>query len=112
MVITRIDIENFRGVRTGGVAGLSPLSIIVGPNNSGKSTVLEALAALKSDNAGATLRQLLRRGGPPSDAIRHIVLGDKASFKGYDEHVPSDGPHAEALLVSLGLIAPLEPLFA
>ena len=34
-VITGVKIEDFRGVREGGVEGLAQISILVGPNNSG-----------------------------------------------------------------------------
>ena len=43
MLVEEIKIKNFRGIREGTVSAFAPLSILVGPNNSGKSTVLEAL---------------------------------------------------------------------
>ncbi len=42
-MITSVRIESLRGIRTGVVEGLGPLSVLIGPNNSGKSTVLDAL---------------------------------------------------------------------
>jgi len=42
-MITKIEIDNFRGIREGALEGLAPLSILVGANNSGKSTALESL---------------------------------------------------------------------
>jgi len=42
-VITDLTLENIRGISKGTLAGLSPISIFVGPNNSGKSTILDAL---------------------------------------------------------------------
>ena len=41
-MIRRLELRNFKGVERGGVE-LSPLTILVGPNNSGKTTILEAL---------------------------------------------------------------------
>ena len=41
-MIRRLKLRNFKGVERGGVE-LSPLTILVGPNNSGKTTILEAL---------------------------------------------------------------------
>lgn len=38
-----LEIEGFRGIRTGKLADLGPLTLLVGPNCSGKSTALEAL---------------------------------------------------------------------
>jgi predicted ATPase len=72
-VITGVKIENFRGVREGGVEGLAPISILVGPNNSGKSTVLEAIGVVgKAIRANEIADLLLRRGGAPFDALEHV----------------------------------------
>jgi energy-coupling factor transporter ATP-binding protein EcfA2 len=76
-VITSVKIEGFRGVREGGVEGLAPISILVGPNNTGKSTVLEAIAVLGlGTDAVAVIDLLLRRGGPPLDALQRVVARD------------------------------------
>lgn len=73
-MITGVQIEDLRGVRAGGVEGLAPISILVGPNNSGKSTVLEAIAAVGlGGDANAIARLLIRRGGPPLDALARII---------------------------------------
>ncbi len=42
MVVRAVWLRGFRGVREGRL-GLAPLTILVGPNNSGKTTLLEAL---------------------------------------------------------------------
>lgn len=42
-MIESVSIKNLRGIREGTLEGLRPLSILVGPNSSGKSTVLDAL---------------------------------------------------------------------
>jgi hypothetical protein len=73
-MITSVKITALRGVRDGGVDGLSPLSILVGPNNAGKSTVLEAIAvACTAVDASAVTRIMLRRGGPVEDALQRVV---------------------------------------
>jgi AAA domain, putative AbiEii toxin, Type IV TA system/AAA ATPase domain len=73
MTIERVEIENLRGIREGRVEGLSPLSILVGPNNAGKSTVLEALWCVGAGaNAELMYRTLLRRGGPALHALEHV----------------------------------------
>jgi predicted ATPase len=73
-VITSVSIENFRGVRRGGVEGLAPISILVGPNNVGKSTVLEAIALTSQEgNPIEAAKLLLRRGGPKLDALEHVL---------------------------------------
>ncbi len=73
-MITSVKIETFRGVREGGVDGLAPISILVGPNNTGKSTVLEAIAvAGLAPDAHAVAEIVLRRGGPALDALARVV---------------------------------------
>ena len=41
-MLTHVKIENFRGIKEGEIE-LAPLTILLGPNNSGKTTILEAL---------------------------------------------------------------------
>jgi predicted ATPase len=64
-VITKLAIENLRGIRKGELDGLSQVSVLVGPNNSGKSTCLEAIEIV---GTGADLGRLdaciSRRGTP------------------------------------------------
>jgi predicted ATPase len=64
-MIDAIEIENLRGIRHGRLDGLKPLTILTGPNASGKSTVLDALLI-------AATRSLKRRWGGPSS------VGDEA----------------------------------
>jgi predicted ATPase len=42
-VITKLEIDGLRGVKRGTIDGLSPLTVLVGSNGSGKSTVLDAI---------------------------------------------------------------------
>jgi predicted ATPase len=81
-VITSVRIKAFRGVREGLLEGLSPLSILVGPNNAGKSTCLEAIAivGLGSDATGVAAL-MLRRGGPPHDALEHVIAEGEKSYQ-------------------------------
>lgn len=43
MEIASLKIENFRGVQSGNIR-FSPHTVLVGANNCGKTTVIEALA--------------------------------------------------------------------
>ncbi len=73
-MITSVRIENLRGIREGLLDGLAPISILVGPNNCGKSTCLEAIAiAGLGGKADEAVRLLMRRGGPALDALAHVV---------------------------------------
>ena len=40
-------VKNFKGYRDSGTVPLAPLTVLVGCNNSGKSTLLHAILALK-----------------------------------------------------------------
>lgn len=62
-MIERITIENFRGIERGTVEELAPLSILVGRNNTGKSTVLEALAYYVSGGDSELVARMARRRG-------------------------------------------------
>lgn len=42
-MIRAITIKNLRGIREGALEGFTPLTVLVGPNSAGKSTVLDAL---------------------------------------------------------------------
>src|SRR3954447_13071554 len=63
-VLTQLSIQRYRGIQDGLFTELGPINIVVGPNNCGKSTFLEALS-------------LLRTPGFPFDPLgrdpRHVV---------------------------------------
>lgn len=46
MILTRIQFENFKALRSTSL-GLEPFTLIVGPNGSGKTSVIQALRLLK-----------------------------------------------------------------
>jgi hypothetical protein len=46
-LITKLSLKNFRGIETAEV-DLAPITIITGPNNSGKSSLMYGLLALKN----------------------------------------------------------------
>jgi hypothetical protein len=57
-----LTIKNFRGIATGEIPKLFPLSVLIGPNNSGKSTCLEAITITYGDAGEGLLYSLRRRG--------------------------------------------------
>lgn len=92
-------------MREGGVEGLAPISLLVGPNNSGKSTVLEAIAAVGfGENANVIAQLFLRRGGPPQDALMR-ASGSPGQRATVTVDVNGDeGPEAWTSVISLSVV--------
>lgn len=62
-MIKKLTISNFRGIRSGEIDQLGPLTILVGRNGQGKSTILEACHLLASaPDVRALHRVIMRRG--------------------------------------------------
>ncbi|HMV69068.1 MAG TPA: AAA family ATPase [Myxococcota bacterium] len=67
-----LSIENFRGIRELGLDGLGRVNLLVGRNNSGKTSVLEAVHILQhGGDVGAVVASLRRRAErpPPDDDV-------------------------------------------
>jgi len=75
-MIERIDIQNFKSFNGRHNVDLAPITIIFGPNSSGKSTLLQSLAVLKQTLE--PLRARLDREEPP--LALHGELVDLGSF--------------------------------
>jgi len=50
LLLTSFTVENFRGIRQGTVSGLTDVNVIIGRNNSGKTTLLEAMHRMVTEN--------------------------------------------------------------
>lgn len=84
-----LRIERFRQIRELSIPELGHVNLIVGGNNSGKSTVLDALRMFATRASPAFLRQLLVHYGEfvpkqnalqaasPEQALRHLFFGRK-----------------------------------
>ena len=46
-MLSSLQIENFKGIKSGTISNLSQVNVLVGRNNSGKSTVLDALLLMR-----------------------------------------------------------------
>src|SRR5262245_38324773 len=61
-MITSIEMQGLRGIRSGEITGLAPVTVLIGPNGCGKSTVLEALGvACAGSSASAAFDALSKR---------------------------------------------------
>jgi len=60
-VISSIEIRRFRGIRRGKLENLTPLTILVGPNGCGKSSVLDALLIGASENPQDAMQRVVQR---------------------------------------------------
>ena len=82
--IAKLEIENFRGIREGTVQ-FSPHTVFVGPNNCGKTTVVEALALLFGRDR--MIRQLTEYGffgSNPQAPDRIRLIATVIDFEGDD----------------------------
>lgn len=78
-MITAIEIENLRGIGSGRLEGLAPLTILTGPNGCGKSTVLDALLIATSPEPDEALGQAVKR-------HRSVLGGTKWLFGSSGDH--------------------------
>ena len=60
-MIKEIHIAGLRGILDGGLDGLGPLTILLGPNGCGKSTVLDALVIGAGNHPGDSIGRAVRR---------------------------------------------------
>ena len=47
-MLRSLEIQNFKGIKQGKLEDLAQVNVLVGRNNSGKSTILDALILLRS----------------------------------------------------------------
>lgn len=87
-MIRSVKIAGYRGLRKFSMEGLRRINLLVGKNNTGKSSVLEALYLLSTSGSPATIWQLLMRRGEiytepqlpgrsyqPETEVRHLFYG-------------------------------------
>ena len=66
-MLSNLEIQNFKGIKSGTISDLAQVNVLVGRNNSGKSTILDALLLLRcafvvTDYLGNDgLQQLIKR---------------------------------------------------
>lgn len=86
MKVVRLRIEGFRGVRSADVA-LGEHSVLVGANNSGKTTIIEALALLFGrDRLVRRLTEHDFHGSTPNETTRILCIATITGFSTNDPH--------------------------
>ena len=74
MILSRLDIRTFRGIQELQLDDLSMLNILAGINNSGKTSVLEAIKMISSpDDIGTITRLAFLRASGIVDRKNNIV---------------------------------------
>ena len=73
MIYQTLEIENFRGIKKLEVKDLNSINIFVGKNNSGKSSILEALFLL----TGISNPELILR----IDRFRNLIHSEEDDFR-------------------------------
>jgi energy-coupling factor transporter ATP-binding protein EcfA2 len=94
-VIRAISIKNLRGIREGRLEGFTNLVVLVGPNNSGKSTVLDALFVGASADPQDSLKSAIDRRLDFEQGFQWFLFRDKGRMVGPAEIViRSDAPES------------------
>ncbi len=88
-MITELAVENYRGFRNYRLRGLSRVNLLVGKNNSGKTSLLEAVHLLASNNPlEALMETMVRRSeslpGAEDDRERKFLLDPGFLFHKHD----------------------------
>lgn len=92
-MIDQLKIENFRGFRSLHLQGLKRVNLIVGSNNSGKTSLLEAVASVTSPSTVENLPAMFRLTTKPKQQEQFFrwLIGDgtnicdiKASIEGHE----------------------------
>lgn len=86
MHIVRLKISGFRGVRSADIV-LGRHAVLVGPNNSGKTTIIEALALLFGrDRLVRRLTEHDFHGSSPGETARILCIATVTGFSPNDPH--------------------------
>jgi hypothetical protein len=97
-LISSIEIANFRGIRDGKLENLTPLTILVGPNGCGKSTVLDAMLVGASSAPEMALCQVAGRHEGVHDKGRWLFWAGKEPADEAKILVQANGSTRESIL--------------
>ena len=98
---SRNNYQESRGIQEGKLEGLTELVVLVGPNSSGKSTILDALMLGASPNVADGLNAIIGRRQAAGEAIPWIIFRAKGRQVAPAEVlIESDSPQARVVTVS------------
>lgn len=92
-MISDIKIENFRSIRSSAVK-LSPLTILIGANGSGKSNLVKAIEFIAAIPAAGFSLALSRQGGRDGIMPKQISASDLGNYEtkiSYTKRLPAPG---------------------
>src|SRR5687768_7982718 len=73
-MLTSLSIKGLRGLANASLDGLAPVTVLVGPNGSGKTTILEACGVVAAgSNVAEAWGAVMRREWLGVEGIRYIV---------------------------------------
>lgn len=79
-MISAIEIEGLRGIKHGKLEGLTPLTILTGPNGCGKSTVLDALLIGANVSPDQGVIQAVQRRPETRNGARWLIRNGSSSI--------------------------------
>jgi predicted ATPase len=94
-ILQQLSVTAYRGISNFALSELSPISLIVGANNAGKSSILEAVGlVLRPPDPGQWVSAVRRR-----DADIALVDGIWSMFPGARALHPDDGPQRSPQII-------------
>lgn len=100
-VLQKLSLVAYRGISGLVLDGLTPVSLVVGANNAGKTSILEAAGLLlRPPDPGQWVSAVRRR-----DADMSLVDGIWSMFPGSEALHPEDGPQQSDAIVLDALLA-------
>lgn len=102
-LIRQLTLQNFLSFGPEGVSvDLLPLNVLIGPNASGKSNLLEALSILRA--TAKDLQGAIREGGGPSEYLWKGGDGPRSASIAVEISAPVHGQHRHPIFESLHAI--------
>ena len=84
MIINKIKLENFKSHKNTSIDFNTGISLILGSNGSGKSTILEAISYALFREVNGTVDDLVRKPADETDFVKKMLVTLEFSVKGND----------------------------